>query len=62
VESVPGCTGNANLIGDFDDDFCIPPPTPNTLVIVGDEQLPASAFPMDACQGGKYLTVYKRET
>lgn len=60
--SVPGCKGDANFLGFGDDDFCIPPPTPDTLVIVGDEAVPASAFPMGACQGGEYLTIYKRQT
>ncbi|KAL3935708.1 MAG: hypothetical protein SGBAC_008823 [Bacillariaceae sp.] len=49
--SVPGCQGNADETGDGFDDFCIKPPTANTLVLVGDEDLPASAFPLGKCQG-----------
>lgn len=56
VETVPGCIGNPTFIGNGDDDFCILPPTPDTLVITGDEAVPPSAFPMGKCQGGKYLS------
>jgi hypothetical protein len=53
---VPGCDGNADLINQGDDDFCIRPPTPNTLVVRGDDtndgiQFPAGAFPLGECEG-----------
>jgi hypothetical protein len=56
TSDVPGCIGNANLINQGDDDFCILPPSPNTLVIRGDDtddgtKFPAGAFPLGECEG-----------
>lgn len=48
---VPGCLGDAATVGDGFDDFCIKPQTDDTLVIVGDEGIPASSFPLGKCQG-----------
>ena len=50
---VPGCTGNADLIGDGNANFCITPPTLDTLVMMGDgsESRSSSAFPLQECQG-----------
>jgi hypothetical protein len=47
---VPGCVGDASLVNDGDDDFCIEPPA-DTLVLVGDDGFPESAYPMGECQG-----------
>ena len=38
-------------LGDSDEDFCIQPPTNNTLVLMGNDHLPYSAFPLGECQG-----------
>lgn len=56
TQDVPGCIGNADLIGNGDDDFCIRPPTPDTLVIRGDDdendvKFPDGAFPLGSCEG-----------
>jgi hypothetical protein len=56
-KDVPGCSGDADLVGDGFDDFCIKPQTANTLVVVGDEDIPASAFPLGECQGGKIIII-----
>jgi hypothetical protein len=51
---VPGCVGDATLVNDGDDDFCIEPPANNTLVLFAfadDEGFPESAYPMGECQG-----------
>jgi len=52
--SVPGCSGNADLLGNGDEDYCVFP-SGNQLVIMGDDingiQTPASAFPLGRCQG-----------
>ena len=51
TSDVPGCLGNADQVGDGFDDFCIKPQTEDTLIIVGDEGIPASAFPLGKCKG-----------
>jgi len=48
---VPGCNGNADELGGGDEDYCVPPPTDDTLVIVGDDGDGWSTFPMLACMG-----------
>lgn len=48
---MPGCVGNATVVNDGNDDFCIEPPTANTLVIMGDDDSPESAYPFGECQG-----------
>jgi hypothetical protein len=52
-QDVPGCSGNADTVGDSDEDFCIKPPTSDTLVLMGDasETRSDSAFPLGECQG-----------
>jgi hypothetical protein len=48
---VPGCVGNATLINDGEDDFCIEPPADNALVLFGDNKFPESNYPLGECQG-----------
>jgi hypothetical protein len=51
-QDVPGCSGNADTAGaDCDDDFCIKPLTSDTLILMGNDDDPASAFPLGECQG-----------
>mmetsp|Transcript_14348 Transcript_14348/g.34757 ORF Transcript_14348/g.34757 Transcript_14348/m.34757 type:complete len:269 (-) Transcript_14348:761-1567(-) len=50
-KEVQGCFGDPDSIGNGSLDFCIQPQDANTLVIVGDEGFPASAFPLNQCQG-----------
>lgn len=52
-KAVPGCSGDADFVGDGFDDFCIQPADLFTLVVIGDEGIPATAFPLGQCQGGK---------
>lgn len=51
TKDVAGCFGDPDVIGNGSLDFCIQPQDSSTLVIVGDEGIPASAFPLDQCQG-----------
>jgi hypothetical protein len=48
---VPGCVGDATLVNDGTDDFCIEPPADNSLLLFGDNGLPESSYPLGACQG-----------
>ena len=43
---IPGCSGTGTL----DDDYCVIR-LPNMLVIVGDNDNPSSAFPLQECEG-----------
>ena len=46
TEAVPGCDGT----GVSGKDYCYVPPS-GTLVLMGDEDEPASAFPLGECEG-----------
>ncbi|CAJ1964753.1 unnamed protein product [Cylindrotheca closterium] len=54
TSSISGCSGNADLIGTGNENYCVPP-SGNRLVIVGDDingvQTPAGVFPLQRCQG-----------
>ena len=45
---MPGCQGDANLIGSGGDDFCI---RLSDLEFVGNNGNPPEAFPLQKCQG-----------
>lgn len=49
--SVPGCIGDATQIGDGTKAFYIEPPKAKLLVVLGQQGLPHSAFPLGKCQG-----------
>eukprot|EP00980_Cylindrotheca_fusiformis_P016492 scaffold4914_cov108-Cylindrotheca_fusiformis.AAC.4 len=51
VKDVPGCSGDADFIGDGFDNFCVRPESSITLVITGDNGVPADAFPLGQCRG-----------
>lgn len=52
---VPGCAGNATEIGDGTHDFCIKPPTANTLVIVADyDESDGGSWPLGECEADCY--------
>lgn len=44
---VPGCAGT----GGASRDYCIVPTEPNTLVLMGDNNVPEENFPLQECQG-----------
>lgn len=54
TSSISGCSGNADLLGTGEEDYCVPP-SANQLVIVGDDingvQTPSGVFPLQRCQG-----------
>lgn len=56
---IPGCDGDAMTFGTGGEDYCISPPTENTLVIVYDFEDDIGTYPVGRCQGdcdtGKYL-------
>ena len=47
VEAVPGCEGT----GQSGYDYCIDRPTANTLIVNGDNGVPAEHFPLGFCEG-----------
>jgi len=49
-KSVPGCTGDADEIGNGDFNFCIKPPS-NQLIILGYQGSPSNAYPLRECAG-----------
>lgn len=53
--SVAGCVGNATEIDNGNHDFCIQPPTSNTLVIVADyEDSDRNDWPLGMCEADCY--------
>eukprot|EP00980_Cylindrotheca_fusiformis_P009773 scaffold2155_cov96-Cylindrotheca_fusiformis.AAC.4 len=54
VANVPGCVGNANLINNGNEDYCIFPQTDDRLVIRGDDDdngVKFGTFPLGLCEG-----------
>jgi hypothetical protein len=51
TSEVPGCDGDADLLGNGDEDYCIERPTDDTLVIMGDDEEPKNNFPLGKCEG-----------
>ena len=63
MKNVPGCLGDADLIGDTDEDFCIDPNAeivyPAYLEYKGDNGNPPSAFPLQECQSGEFIRSFQ---
>jgi hypothetical protein len=53
VVSVPGCHGDPLEKEYWDDDFCVKPPTSNTVVIMADREgeVGMENYPLGMCQG-----------